>query len=201
MGSKRIHFHKQSEMWTQTTADFSTLCQAQRSGVSWGCGCLSLHGRDVTDEETNFVNWQCFSKVFLNPCVDILDECGLKSHRHSVLTFGLAAYVHWLLLILCIFRWSHWIPCTCMLRNLLICQLICSCSCSQSREPHPTLACERLSHLEMLHLYPIMTPSDLFLSHLFTCVISQKGVFKHFSMFPVLCCPSVFKTCCRHLQE
>ena len=81
----------------------------------------------------------------------------------------------------------------------LNCWTICSHSCSQSGEPHPILASERLSLSGMLLLYPNMTLTYFQL----TCSpveCSKQGFFGHSSTSPVFCCPgpSFYRTCCRH---
>ena len=74
---------------------------------------------------------------------------------------------------------------------------ICFRSCSQSGDPHPILACERLSG--KLLLYPIKTLPCF----QWTCLpveCSNQVFFEHSSTFPVFCCPcpSFFGTYCWH---
>ena len=84
----------------------------------------------------------------------------------------------------------------------LNCTSICSCSCSQSGEPRPILAGERLSLSGMRLLYPVIALTRFQLTGS-PVECSKEMFFKHCLTFPVFCCPrpSYFGTCRYPIQN
>ena len=219
-------------MWTcQTTEHFPTLHQSildelgprEAGGVSGCCWYMAfiLHSRVLTctyrccDELylLTMVWWSVPEPMWRYPLhIDVGFWCraarGIKGHGHSVLIFGLAAYVQRFLQILWTFWWYYgpymmkslnFLRFT--LRNIVLKLFdeVFSRSCSKSGVPRPILACEWLSLSGMLFLYLIIAPNYSQLTCSFVgCSIQLFD--EHSSTFSVFSAPfpNFFVTCCCH---
>ena len=142
----------------------------------WLCLCMVEFELSLVDVVMNCVNWQWFSEVFLSPRANILYTMMWVFNAAPPEGSKVTAIQCWFWALLLTCRdfsrfsesfddimdcrwWNPSIPAVGQSWETLFlnCWTICSRSCWQSGEPGSIFACEGLSLLGMLLLYPIMT--------------------------------------------